>query len=63
MTTQTALWMIAGGAAITALFAAFSDRRRARRRNLDRVGWVPWTLVQILAMIAAALAAAYAIKS
>ena len=60
--TQAGLWAVAGGAAAVALAAGLADRRRSRRPNLDRPGWMPWPAIQILAMIAAALAAAYAIK-
>lgn len=56
------LWALAGGAALMALLAALADRGRHRRRDLDRVGWVPWPLVQILAMLLAAIAAAFALK-
>lgn len=62
MTTQAALWTGAGVAASVALIAALADRRRTRRRDLDRPGWVPWPLIQILAMIVAAVAAAFALK-
>jgi hypothetical protein len=62
VTTQAALWTGAGAAATVALIALFADRRRARRRDLDRPGLVPWPLVQILAMLIAAVAAAFALK-
>jgi hypothetical protein len=58
----TALWVLAGCAAALALVAALADRRRAGRRDLDRPGWVPWALVQVLAMLVAAVAAAFALK-
>jgi len=63
MTTQAALWATAAIASALALVAALADRRRAQRRNLDVPGWAPWTLIQVLAMMVAALAAAYALKS
>jgi hypothetical protein len=62
MTTQALLWAVAGAAAATALLAALADRRRGRRRDLDRPGWVPWPGVQLLAMLVAAVAAALALK-
>lgn len=58
-----ALWATAAGALALAVTAAFGERRRTRRRNLDSVGWVPWNLVQIVAFIAAVAAAAVALKS
>jgi len=63
MTRQAALWSMAGIFAALALVAAIAERRRAGRRDLDRVGWVPWALVQIGAIIAAAAAAAIALHS
>jgi hypothetical protein len=49
-------------AAFVALCAGLADRRRTLRADLDRVGWVPWPLVLILAIILAALFAALALK-
>jgi len=60
---QAGLWTIAGFAAALVAVAGLADRRRARRRDLDRAGWVPWPLIMVLAMIVAAAAAALAIKS
>jgi hypothetical protein len=62
MSTQAALWTGAGAAAAVALIAALADRRRTRRRDLDRPGLVPWPLVQVLAMLIAVVAAAFALK-
>ncbi|MDB5689241.1 MAG: hypothetical protein JWL91_1117 [Sphingomonas bacterium] len=60
---QAGLWTIAGGAVALVLVAGLADWRRNRRRDLDRVGWVPWPLVMILAMIVAAVATALALKA
>jgi hypothetical protein len=70
MTTQgwaawdaaTMFWILAAVAAATAVLAGLADRRRHKRRDLDRPGWVPWPLVQLLAMLLAAVAAALALK-
>ena len=45
MSTQDALWTAAGVAAAVALAAALADRRRMRRRDLDRPGVMPWALI------------------
>lgn len=38
------LLAMSGGALILlAVIAMRMDRRRSRRRDIDRVGWVPWT--------------------
>ncbi|MCW4461391.1 hypothetical protein OK349_06700 [Sphingomonas sp. BT-65] len=42
--------------------SGFADWRRTRRSDPDRVGWVPWTLIQVMAMLAAVVTAALAIK-
>ena len=62
MTTQAMLWSAAGVAAGAALLAGLADRSRSKRRDLDRPGWVPWPLIQLLAMLLAAVAAALALK-
>lgn len=56
------LWGIAVSAAAVALIAGLADRRRTRRHNLDRAGWVPWPLVLITALIVGTAAAAIALK-
>lgn len=53
-------------AIVSALFGAFcmvADYLRFRRRNLDKVGFMPWTGLSIFATLATVLAAALAIKS
>ena len=61
MTTQAGLWTAAGSAAADAVAAGVAEWRRSRRGNLDRVGWVPGTFVQITAMFAAVILAALAL--
>lgn len=63
MSTQDALWTAAGVAAAVALVAALADRRRMKRRDLDRPGVMPWPLIQVLAMLVAAVLAALALKA
>lgn len=48
---QFGLWGGAAAAALVAVASGFGDRRRKRRRDLDRVGFVPWPLIQLLAML------------
>ena len=60
--TSTLLWAASGALLVFAFAAAFAERRRAARANLDRPGVVPWHLLQILAFILAAVAAALALK-
>jgi hypothetical protein len=50
-----ALLVIAG-------FAQWMDRRRNDRDHLDKVGWVNWPLVMILALIGAVMLVILAAK-
>ncbi|MFC0203408.1 hypothetical protein [Novosphingobium soli] len=42
-------------AALLAALAWFADRRRHRRRDLDRVGFMPWTAIFFWSLMAAVL--------
>jgi hypothetical protein len=59
--TQAQLWIAAAACAIVAGLAGLGEWARGRRRNLDNPGWVPWTLIQVLAMTIAVVLAALAI--
>ncbi|AHE54617.1 hypothetical protein [Sphingomonas sanxanigenens] len=59
---QTELWAVSGIAATVAGIAAFADRRRLTREDLDRVGIMPWPGVLVAAMLTAIVAAALAVK-
>lgn len=61
--TQAALWWSAAASLAAAFAAGLADWRRARRRSLDSVGWVPWTAVQIMALFAAAIFLILALRS
>lgn len=61
MTVQPALWAVSGTLLALAAVSVLAEHRRARRRDLDRPGWVPWTGLQILAAIGAVAAAAVAL--
>lgn len=57
------LWGAAAAFLLLAAWAAFADHRRDRRRDLDRVGWMPWALVQILAFLLAVACSALALQA
>jgi predicted membrane protein len=61
-TMQQQLWAGAGAAVLVALASGFGDHRRRRRRDMDRVGVMPWTLIQVLAMLAAVILASMALN-
>jgi hypothetical protein len=51
-------WLAVTLAAIMlAAVAGLRERRRKRRVDPDRVGWIDWPTVQMLALIAAAVSA------
>jgi hypothetical protein len=41
--------------------SAWAERRRARRVNLDAVGFMPWPLIMILSILIGAVFAAIAL--
>jgi uncharacterized membrane protein YidH (DUF202 family) len=47
------LWPAAAVFAALAALAAWRDHARAKRRDIDRPGWVPWGLVLVMAMLLA----------
>ena len=55
-------FLIAGAAAMLAVAAGLLDRRRAKRRDLDKPGWVPWDVLQILAGIVVVVAIVLAFR-
>lgn len=56
-------WAItAAVAAVIALCAILLERRRVRRRNIESVGFMPWTLLTVLAVFLAVFAAAIALN-
>jgi hypothetical protein len=49
-------WLVAAGVAFAiAVLAGLGERRRKRRVDLDRVGWIDWPSVQMVALIAVAI--------
>lgn len=52
---QTPLWIGVGAALALAVIAGVGQARRHRRRNVDDVGFMPWQMVQMLALIGAGI--------
>lgn len=59
---QTAWAIVALLSLLLALFAAWRERRRARRRDPDAVGLVDWRGVQMLSLILLAVALLLVVK-
>lgn len=62
-TMQQQLWGGAAAAVLVALVSGFGEHRRKRRRHLDRVGFMPWMLLQVLAMLLALALASIALNA
>jgi len=60
---QSTLWAGAAAGIALAAIAMLGDRRQRRRRDLDRVGLIPWPGVLILALLAAAVCAELALRA
>ena len=60
--TQAGLWWATGIAALFAVLAGAAEWRRSRRRDLDRVGFVPWGTVSVLAFLAAVVGFALGVR-
>ena len=58
MTTTNLLFLLAAASAAVAALASWADHRRGKRRDVDKPGWVPWSLIVVLAMLAAVVCAA-----
>lgn len=46
--------MTGAGLVLFSLLALFADRKRLKRKQLDRVGWMPWTGLFLLAFVSGA---------
>ena len=63
LTDFTTMRAIGIAAALIAALAWWGDRRRVRRRDLDAVGWMPWTPVFFVALMVACVALGLAAKA
>jgi hypothetical protein len=52
---QEQLWIAIGALLAVAVASGFAEHRRGRRTDMDKVGLVPWPLVQFLALMGAVL--------
>ncbi|NBR32109.1 MAG: hypothetical protein EBS87_06540 [Sphingomonadaceae bacterium] len=58
---QVTLWIGCLGALALAGVSNWAERRRARRANMDAVGFMPWPLIMVLSILVAAILAAFAL--
>jgi len=47
---------------IIVVISSRADRRRSRRKNIEAVGFMPWTAITVFAVLSTVIAAALAIK-
>ena len=59
----TTMRAIGLAAAMIAALAWWGDRRRIRRRQLDAVGWMPWTPVFFASLMIACIALGLAARN
>ncbi len=52
----------AGIALVALVIAVLGERRRMRRKNLERVGFMPWPLITVLASLLFAVFAGLAVR-
>jgi hypothetical protein len=62
MTTQDWLSGAGGVALAVAVLAGLADWRRAKRRDLDSTGWVPWRGLQVAAFFVLVIVVVLAVK-
>jgi len=46
-------WIVCGVAALISVFAGYADIRRQKRKNIEDVGFMPWTNITVIAGIIA----------
>ena len=60
---QDHFWTVAALlSASIVLISSLADRRRHKRVNIEKVGFVPWPIITVLSVLGTVLAAALAIK-
>ncbi len=66
---ETTNWMVFHPAAVVALAGLFvavygtiAERRRAKRKNIDKVGFMPWRFIVFAGLFTAMIAGAVALR-
>jgi hypothetical protein len=47
---------------VLVLVSSLADRRRNRRTNIEKIGFMPWTAITVFSVLATVISAALAIK-
>jgi hypothetical protein len=56
-------WVVCAISGLISVIAGFADHRRARRTNIEKVGYMPWTTITVLAGIASFISLIYGLAS
>ena len=48
--------------AVVVVVSSLADRRRNRRMNIEAVGFMPWTVITVMSVLATVLSIALALK-
>lgn len=56
------LWGLAEASAAIVVIASLADRRRQRRADLDKVGFMPWPFITLMAVLATLILTTLALK-
>ena len=59
---QPILWGGAVAALLLAVVSGVGEDRRRKRHDLDRVGFMPWAMVQVLAVLGAVILVSVALN-
>lgn len=54
--------LVSIGSAIVVAISSFADWKRTRRHDINAVGFMPWTAITLLAVLASVISAALALK-
>lgn len=60
---QGSMLIVAVAATVLTGVSAFADHRRRHRADLDRVGFMPWPLISMMAVMTALFSFAIALKT
>lgn len=60
---QSVMANIGIGASVLLAISLIADRRRNARKDLDKVGFMPWPLITVVATLVAAVSIGLALKS
>jgi hypothetical protein len=54
--------IVAAASALVTVISIVADRRRSKRHRLDKVGFMPWTGISIMATLVTVIAIALSLK-